>query len=132
VRIRQQLLPALAAEDPRVREHLADLADEARALSAWLEAEAARALALAADGHQLRVGALEALAPPLRRATLRAWLEAGTGRPLSRAHLVAVEGSRSEREEVRLARGFDVSLRGGTLILRHRAKRSGRGERPTG
>jgi len=41
VRIRHQVLPMLAAEDPRVIEHLCALSDEAAQLNAYLDAQLA-------------------------------------------------------------------------------------------
>lgn len=99
VRLRA-LLPTLREEDPRVVEHLARLADEARGLAALVSDEEPEA--------RLPVAPLAAAAPLGRRARLSRWVEARSGRPAKRAHLDALE---------RLVGGGpgDVLLPGGTV-----------------
>ncbi len=143
-RIRHALLPALEAEDPRVREHLARLSDEARALAEYLDREAATALRALGDGRVLPVAAGGALAPPVRIAAIRRWIERETGQAPGRAHVDAIEALFRARGEVLLPNGFEVVREGEGVVLRprdsgaaqetlrHRTKRRGRGERQSG
>ncbi len=140
-RIRNTLLPALEAEDPRVRAHLADLADEARAIAEHLDALADAALDAHADGTSLPVAAFAPLAPPVRIAALRRLIARETGRSPGRAHLEAIDALFRGRGEVLLPRGFEVvrdvdavvlRARGACAArdaLRRRTKRSGTSER---
>ena len=74
-RARQVLLPALRVEDPAIELHLARLADEARALSAWADEAAERALQdMLIAPESLSITALMALPEALRAAVLRAFL----------------------------------------------------------
>jgi tRNA(Ile)-lysidine synthase len=158
VRIRREVLPRLEREDPNLRAHLADLADEARATAAYLAAEADRFLegrasaaptdakkgrASAApmdaekgragsatnDASTLAAGELLRLPPPLRSAVLRRWVTRRTGAAPARAHLVAIERLVTARGEVLLPRGFDVRREDEALVIRHRPKRRSRSER---
>lgn len=87
VRIRQQVVPALAAAaGPAVERALARFAAFAAEDEAWLGAEATRALTLVrwpAD-DTLEAEALSALGPPIARRVLALWL-AGQGVPLDGA-----------------------------------------------
>jgi tRNA(Ile)-lysidine synthase len=84
-RIRHELLPLLETWNPRLREHLSQMADLARDEEAWWKAELARVAPqlilpgrpvrgggrAAADGVALDVTRLAALAPALQRRVLR-------------------------------------------------------------
>lgn len=93
-RIRHELLPLLETWNPRLREHLAQMADLAREEEAWWQAELARLAPqlilpgrpvrgggrAASDGLALDVTRLAALAPALQRRLLRyVAAELGTG-----------------------------------------------------
>jgi tRNA(Ile)-lysidine synthase len=86
VRLRQRVLPRLQEEDPQVIPHLGRLADEARALTAWLERAATEARRDVAAGGGLRREALALHPEPVRREVLRQWL----GRA-ARSHLEALD-----------------------------------------
>ena len=84
-RIRHELLPLLETWNPRLREHLSQMADLARDEEAWWQAELARVAPqvilpgkpvrgggrAAADGLALDVTRLAALAPALQRRIIR-------------------------------------------------------------
>lgn len=115
VRLREGILPALAAEDPSVAVHLARLADEARAIRGLLDA--------AADPLLEDAGPILDLAgpAPVRARAIQRWIEARTGVPAKRAHLEA------------LLRGDDALLPGG-LLARPEGSRitaAPGGDRPT-
>ncbi|HEX5657073.1 MAG TPA: tRNA lysidine(34) synthetase TilS [Polyangiales bacterium] len=127
VRVRHALLPALSAENPRIAEHLAQLADDAREAGELLAVRAESALARA-DGD---VRALREEPSLVRRFALKREIERRTGAPLSRAHLMAVERMLIEagHGHVRVPGDVVVSVgREGTLSLAAVTKR-GRGSR---
>ncbi|MBX3268912.1 MAG: tRNA lysidine(34) synthetase TilS [Sandaracinaceae bacterium] len=82
-RLRETILPALASEDPRVVEHLARLADDARAMRGLLDAEAD---AIASDSGSCAIAGSE----PVRARAVSRWIERLTGAPAKRAHLDAL------------------------------------------
>ncbi|HEY6880088.1 MAG TPA: tRNA lysidine(34) synthetase TilS [Polyangiales bacterium] len=86
VRVRDALLPALTRENPRLTQHLAQLADDAREAGSLLAAHAESALARGGGVRALREE------PALvRRFALKRRIERETGVPLTRAHLMAVD-----------------------------------------
>jgi len=107
VRLREALLPALAEEDPNVAIHLAALADEAREIASWLDAEVTERLGDLAGRTEITLGG----APPIRAQMLKRWLERLIGRPAKRAHLEALRRD----GEVLLPDGWIVRREGSTL-----------------
>lgn len=104
----RSLLASLREEDPSVVQHLAFLADDARA--------AGRVLADAADRWE---GALAEAPEAVRRVLLRREVEAVSGRPVGRAHLEALDRMvRSGRGEVRVGGGFIAGLQNGRILVR--------------
>jgi len=98
VRLRERLIPLLETEyQPRLREHLVDLAADCGDDAAVLERLARASLRLTRDADAGRVGLpanlLRGLSPSLRRRLIRAVLEdlRGTRADLSREHLHAVD-----------------------------------------
>jgi tRNA(Ile)-lysidine synthase len=127
VRVRNALLPALSAENPRIAEHLAQLADDAREAGELLAGRTESALARA----QGDVRALREEPSLVRRFALKREIERQTGAPLARAHLTAVERMLLEegRGHVRVPGDVVVSIgREGALSLEAVTKR-GRGNR---
>jgi tRNA(Ile)-lysidine synthase len=118
-RLRAEILPLLAREDPAIAQHVSDLADDARAAQAVL-ASAARALLERSRQSDGSIDVSTWISEPsaIRRLALRAWLEAETAREPGRAQLVALERALSSSAEVWLAEGWVVrSRRAGTLVL---------------
>lgn len=104
VRVRGTLLPALAVENPRLAQHLAQLADDAREAGSLLAARAESALARGGGVRALREE------PSLvRRLALKRRIERNTGVPLTRAHLMAVD-------RMLFAEGGHVRVPGDVLI----------------
>ena len=119
VRVRQQLLPALSAEAPRLVEHLASLADEARS---WTEAREPASIALlqAASKRPEEIAIPQLLQAPraVARRTLALWLECAHQCVPSRDHLrQLMQASEQGRGEGRLggARVVRVCDRGTRL-----------------
>lgn len=119
VRVRQRLLPRLAAEDPRVAHHLASLADDAREVRAMLEGFGRRALAEAQrSAHRLDRHSLLRAPGPIRRAALLAWLSE-LGPTANRAQVEALDRALQQgRGHVLLKHGWAVSADGDTLVAR--------------
>ena len=110
VRLRA-LLPQLRDEDPRVVEHLARLADEARELSALVSD--------AEPGEAPSTAALSAMTPMGRRAVLGRWVTRVVGGPAKRAHLDALERvCAGGPGEVLLPRGWVARREGDRLVAR--------------
>jgi tRNA(Ile)-lysidine synthase len=125
VRVRDRLLPALSAENPRLAEHLAQLADDAREAGQLLAAQAESALARAAGD----IRALREEPRLVRRFALKRRIERETGIPLTRAHLIAIDRMLFNGGHVRVPGDVVVSLaRSGELSLERVTKR-GRGVR---
>jgi tRNA(Ile)-lysidine synthase len=127
VRVRHALLPALSAENPRIAQQLAQLADDAREAGELLASRAEGALARAHGD----VRALREEPSLVRRFALKREIERHTGAPLSRAHLMAVERMLVEewRGHVRVPGDVLVSVeREGALSFEAVTKR-GRGTR---
>lgn len=112
VRLRTHVMPVLLRENPRLIEHLAALADEARDQRAPLRA-AAEALLLEADGggDSLRLSVLAERPGRVRRAALSVWLHARGVEPLTRAHLVELDRAvLSQRGHVWLPRRAEMRV----------------------
>lgn len=119
VRLRATVLPALEAEDPRIVEHLASLADEARALRAMVVTLGGMLLDDARTDGGLDVARLSAAPAPVRDRALAAWVEAETGSPARRAHVEALARLlRSGQGEVLLPTDRVVCCQGATLAVR--------------
>lgn len=109
-RVREQILPALLAEQPLAVERLAALADEARDAERALDAAAAGLLARSSHGDRLPIEPLRSAPPPVAMRVLRRWEEATTSQAIGRAHLVA------SMERLQVA--GEVLLPGGWIIRR--------------
>lgn len=120
VRLRHTVVPMLAAEDPRVVEHLANLADDARDAARLVRREARRTLAasLTEDGT-LSAAVLRSANPAARRIALRRWVEASTGVRPGRAHLEALDRAASRGGEVLVSGGYVIRRERDRLFLRH-------------
>ena len=120
VRLRAHVMPLLVAENPRLNEHLAALADEAREYRVPLEQAVVEVLEEAHAGAQSLYASVLADRPALlRRAALRAWLARHGIAPVSRAHVVALDHAlRVRRGHVWLSRGWSARIdRAGLLQL---------------
>jgi tRNA(Ile)-lysidine synthase len=128
-RIREGLLPALQAENPRIVEALCALSDDARAAAALIERDAERVLL--ACGVNAR--ALREESPAARRWALRQWAEREHGIVLLRTHLEALDRMLWRGGEVRLPGDRMASLNEAGDITVGLAKKRGRGsQRPRG
>jgi tRNA(Ile)-lysidine synthase len=127
VRIRHEVLPALAAEDPRVVEHLCALSDEVTELNAYLDASVPK---LPPEGNRLvPIETLSDLPAPIRIRWLRRWIARETGLTPNRSHLTEVGRLLTGRGEVLLGSGWSISRQGGGLSLEYRAHRRTRSNR---
>jgi tRNA(Ile)-lysidine synthase len=124
VRIRSAILPTLVAESPKVIEHLADLADEARATVAMLDAQTPH---LGED--VLRFSLLKDMPEPLLLATLRKLAMRVAKTPPSRAHLEALRNLVEKDGEVWLAGGVVVRRAEQGLVVDRSLQHSGHIER---
>lgn len=104
-------LAELAREDPRVHEHLAALAEDARRATGLRRARGRRLRARSEDGDALWLARLRRWSVAARREVLRQWLRARTGHNPSDAVLDAAERMVVSGEG-------EVRLRGG-LLRRH-------------
>jgi tRNA(Ile)-lysidine synthase len=112
-RVRSQLLPTLALEQPAIRAMLAHLADDAQEHRDLVES-----LAGAAETAP-EIASLASAPPPIRRERLRRWARATGGGTLRRAHLEALEHTvLTARGEVRLPDGHLASIEKGRLLAR--------------
>lgn len=115
VRVRERVLPVLEAEDPRIWQHLSDLADDARANRDLIE-ELARAVQVRAQSaDDLDAEVLRAAPRSVRRSLLARWAHARAGATPGRAVVVALEDLLRGRGEVLLSGGLRVILREGRL-----------------
>lgn len=117
VRLREELLPRLAQEDPQVAEHLASLADEARATARWAQRRGRRLVERSAGAGALCTSRLRAAPPPVRRAALRQWVGRATGLDPRRAHLEQLERALGGRGEILLPGGVTVRAERGWLRI---------------
>jgi tRNA(Ile)-lysidine synthase len=112
VRMRSSVLPLLEREDPALIQHLCDLADDARAVSAALVPLARQLLAaVRQDDESIDVSSLLAAPAPIRKLALRLWLER-VGAELGRAHIALVERATTAKAEVWLPGGWVVRSAG--------------------
>ncbi len=125
VRIRRQLLPVLARENPQVAQLLAHLADDAREGAAALAVLADEVLDRARGAEGLR--ALLEAKGPVRRRALRRWAEQAAGATLRRHHIVALERMLSVGGEVRLPGGTLAVLDAAAGLTFRRVSKRGRG-----
>lgn len=127
-RLRKKVLPLMAAEDPRIVQHLAELADDARELRELVDRAAIALLAEAASGpRELRVEPLRDATPSVRAEALARWVEAMVGVPARRAHVIALEHAICGRGEALLPGGVRVRASGGTLTARDASNEPVRG-----
>jgi tRNA(Ile)-lysidine synthase len=127
VRIRHEVLPTLAAEDPRVVEHLCALSDEAAELNAYLDGQLPE---LPPEGD--RFVATETLAgfpAPIRIRWLRGWIARETGLTPNRSHLTEAGRLLTGSGEVLLGSGWSVHRQDGGLSLEYREHRRTRSNR---
>lgn len=127
VRIRQEVLPRLLAEDPRIVEHLCALSEEAADVSAFLDTHLPE---LPAAGVRLvSAETARALAPPIRTRWLRRWIARETGLAPNRRHLTELGRLLTGQGEVLLGSGWSVRRRNGGLSLEYREHRTTRSNR---
>jgi tRNA(Ile)-lysidine synthase len=135
VRIRRDLLPALALENPRLPEQLAALAEDARDVASLIEHEVKRAKAVLEEQ-----GVVPFLGLPgyVRRATLKSLAEQNARRSapsdarakkgaIQRTHLVALERMLRVGGQVRLPGNVVASLDPEARLCFSRASKRGRG-----
>jgi tRNA(Ile)-lysidine synthase len=117
VRVRSELLPALAREDPAIVEHLCDLSEDARALRDALLPQARTALAACAQETAIiDLSSLLSLPSALRRLVFRLWLEPQLSAELGRAHLEQLEHAAALGGEVWLPNGWRIHARAGASL----------------
>jgi len=124
VRIRHEVLPVLLAEDPRLVEHIAALADEATELNAHLDAQLPDLPPLGV--RRCQVDSLSRLPTPLRVRWIRAWIRRETDLTPTRSHLVELGRLLTGRGEVLLGSGWSACRQGGELSLEYREHRTTR------
>jgi tRNA(Ile)-lysidine synthase len=128
VRVRQQLLPVLVAEDPRLIEHLCALSDEAAELNAYLDSLAPE---LPPVGDRFApLSRFAGLPAPLRIRWLRSWIARETGLTLGRSHLTDLNRLVMGPGELLLGSGWSVRREAGGLSLDYREHRRTRSSRP--
>jgi tRNA(Ile)-lysidine synthase len=128
VRVRTRLLPLLNEENPRLSEHLAALADDAREAAYVLETEVKRVRRLLEQG----ASSVREESSFLKRSALKSLAEERTGRSLHRTHLTALERMLGEGGQVRLPGGHVASLDPDERLRFARVTKRGRGVmRPT-
>lgn len=115
VRLRANVIPALVAEDPQALVHLAQLADDARALRELVRSAASELLeraVLRAEPSEARLDAEALLAAPapVRAEALARWIRELTGAAATRAHLEGLERTLHRRGECLLPGGWLVRL----------------------
>jgi hypothetical protein len=94
-------MPVLNREDAMLVRHLAELADDARALSQVLAAEADRLLERSRQGDEsIDVSSWASVPRSIRVLALRRWLEAALELKLGRAHLSEIERATRSPAEV--------------------------------
>ncbi|MDB4985947.1 MAG: tRNA(Ile)-lysidine synthetase [Myxococcaceae bacterium] len=127
VRVRSELLPLLTQESPKLAEHLAHLADDARETAELLRECALAALARAGGDTAV----LREEAPLVRRWALKLLVEREAGVPLMRAHLTALERMLWSGGQVRVPGDVVVSVDpAGKLSFSPVAKRGRGATRP--
>ena len=129
VRIRREILPRLEVEDPQVRVHLAELADDAREIAELIDSLAdARLAALGLletleERISLEVDALGEAPVALRRAVLRRLCERVVARRLGRSHVADVEALLHREGTVWLPRGGVVTREGPRIVVTRSTQR---------
>jgi len=130
VRIRNEVMPMLAAEDPAIVDHLAQVADDARAARDLVRDAGSQLLEEARRGAGASVENLAAAHQAARREALRRLLGEALGAPPRRSHLVAVDdlitGLVGKSAEVRLGDDLVVRVSGAELICEEVPKSPGR------
>lgn len=127
VRIRQEVLPSLAVEDPRIVEHLCALSDEAAEINAYLDTQTP---ALPPPGARFVPAAtVIALPSPVRIRWLRSWIARETGLTLGRIHLTELGRLVTGPGEVLLGSGWAVRREADGLSLEYREHRRTRSNR---
>ncbi len=116
VRVRHELLPVLAGEDPRVAVHLARLADEARDVADWVAAELRSLGPLLVAGPLPRAEVL-AHPRPVAHAAIARWVEARSGQAPKGAHVEAIAALR-DGGEVLIGGEWVVRIEGGAWCAR--------------
>lgn len=120
-RVRHEVLPVLAALNPRVRAALARTATVAQEERRLLERAARRALRRIDDGSGLSLAGLRRLARPLQLRLLRRWL-AAAGVPALTGEQLASVGAVARRRDpaagADLPGGFRVARVAGRLVVR--------------
>lgn len=127
VRIRLDLVPALAAEDPAVVPHLARLADDARAARRLVRARGRRLLVSCGFPEvDPEVARLRRAPEAVRRAALRLWIGARAGVRPRRSHVEALERMLADgRGEVLLGNAQAARVVSGRLVAsRPRGRRT--------
>lgn len=112
VRVRQQILPGLRAEDPAIDSHLAALADDVREVGLVIDAAAAQLLGQATDGDRLAIAVLRGAPAALQRVALRDWVLERAGHEPGRAVLAQLTDLLRGRGEVRIGGGATVRVSG--------------------
>ena len=127
VRIRQEVLPALTAEDPRVVEHLCALSDEAAELDAYIDGLTPE---LPCEGQRfVSAQMVSELPPPVQIRWLRGWIARETGLTPGRSHLSELGRLLTGRGEVLLGSGWSVRRDKTGLSLEYREHRRTRSNR---
>jgi tRNA(Ile)-lysidine synthase len=117
-RLRAEVLPRLTREDPRLVDHLAELADDAAGLLELLEAMASGVVAAAQDEPgRLRSEPFRRAPQACRREALAQALREHTGSRPSRVQLLEVERLLRGRGEVPLSGGWLARAEPGWLLL---------------
>jgi tRNA(Ile)-lysidine synthase len=123
-RVRQQLLPGLAADfNPQLSRAICDLAEAQRRETEWVQAlvqdEASRRFERGPESLGIRTQGFDQLPEALARHLVKqALIEAGAGRDLSRAHLIrALTFLREGRV------GTEIQLPGGVRLAKETADR---------
>src|SRR5690554_3165106 len=124
VRIREVLLPMLEEEDPQIRVHLAQIADEARAHRERERVAVDFALARIPRGKTIAIQALELFPTHIRPALLTAFIERELPLRLNRPHRESTAALLRAKGEVLLPGGYQV-IRSGQRILLRAPERSG-------
>lgn len=116
-RVRHDVLPLLLREDPGVTAHLADLAEDARAILELVEPQAGVLFLAAQDAEgTLSIERCASAPAALRRLVLQRWATERIGGPASRAHVEALELCLRGRGEVRLPGDLVVVVKDGRLV----------------
>lgn len=127
VRIRNEVLPVLESEDPRVVEHLCALSDEAAELDAYVDAATPELPTL--GDRSVVLEAVRTLPKPVQIRWLRAWIARETGLTLGRRHLTELGRLLTGQGEVLLGSGWSVRREASRLSLEYREHRRTRSNR---